>query len=80
MTIYAANVVAPMFTSTEVVMFLLACMASETCFRRFFCRLILEGDDLGWIAFSDVILAWSVTGFTSSHLFFPTSDISELCV
>ena len=72
MTICAAYVVAPVFTATEVVVFLFAGMTAETGLRGFFGRFRFEGNDFLWIAFFEVSLAWSMTGLTTCYLSFPT--------
>ena len=77
MTICAAYVVAPVFTATEVVVFLFAGMTAETGLRGFFGRFRFEGNDFLWIAFFEVSLAWSMTRLAAGHLSFPTVVAGE---
>ena len=80
MTFGAADVVTPVFTSSKVVVFLAAGVATKTCFRNFFLRLVLERNDLGGVAFFDVGLAWAMTRFTACYFAFPAADLSQLSV
>src|SRR5262245_46681163 len=59
----AANIVAPVFTAPEVVSFLSTGVAGQTGFRYFLGRLVLERNDLGWIALFEVGFAWTMTRF-----------------
>ena len=80
MAIRAADVVAPVLAAPEIVVLFLSRVAGQTRLRRFFRRLALKGNDLGWIAFGKVSLAWSVTCFATRYLSFPTADVCELSV
>ena len=80
MAIGATNIVAPMLTTTKVVVFLAARMTGQTGFGNLLRRFVLEGDDLGGIAFVDVGLAWTMTRFTAGHFRFPTADLRQFCV
>lgn len=70
----ATDVIAPMLTPAEVVMFLTPGMTSEACFRYFFLRLVFERNDLRWIGFLDVCPAGTMTRFATSRFVLPTSD------
>ena len=72
-TISTTDVVAPVFAAAEVVVLFSPGVASQAGFRDLFGRLVLERDDLRRIAFRDVLLAWSMTRLTASHLVFPTT-------
>ena len=80
MAIRAADVVAPVLPTPEIVVLFFAGVAGKTGLRRFFRRLALKGNDLGWIAFGKVGLAWAVTCFATRYLSFPTADVCELSV
>lgn len=80
MTVSAADVVAPVFAAPEVITFLFARMAGETCFGGFLGRLVLKRNDLRRVAFFGVGLARSMTCFTAGHFIFPTVDACEACV
>ena len=75
--IRTTDVVAPVFATAEVVMFLFACVTTETCFGSFFCRLVLEGNDLRGIAFFNVLLAGSVARLATRHLILPTPNFCK---
>ncbi len=77
-TIGAANIVAPVFAATEVVPLFLAGMAGKTSLSRFFRRFILERNDLGGVAFGDVVLSGTMTGFASGDLALPTANLGKL--
>lgn len=64
----AADVVAPVLATTEVVMFFLAGVAGQTGLSSFFRRFILKRDDLGGVALFSMGLAGAVTGLTPGHL------------
>ena len=80
MTVCTANVVAPVFTSTEVIALFFACVAGKTSLGRFLRAFVLERNDLGRIAFGNMILAGTVTGFASRYLVFPTANLGKLSV
>ena len=67
MTFSTANVVTPMLAAPEIIVFLSTGMTTKTSFGDFFLRLVLEGDDFGWVAFFDVSLAWSMTSLTAGY-------------
>ena len=73
MTICAADVVTPVLTATEVVVFFLARMTAKAGLRGFFGRFRFEGNNFLRIAFFKVSLAWSMTRLTASYLPFPTT-------
>jgi len=73
MTVSATDVVAPVFATAEVVVLFAPGVARQTGFRDLLGRLVLERDDLRRIAFRYVLLAWSMTCLTASHLVFPTA-------
>ena len=67
-TVSAADVVAPVLTTTEVVVLFLAGMARQAGLSSFFRRFILKGDDLGGVALFSMSLAGAVTGLTAGDL------------
>src|ERR1044071_1138148 len=73
-TIRTADVVPPVFSPPEIVPFLFARMANKAGFRDLFGALVFEGDNLGWIAFCDVGLAWAMTGLATSYSAVPILD------
>ena len=80
MAVSATDVVAPVFTAAKVVVFFFAGVAGQTGFGDLFGRFVLEGDDLLWVAFFTVGLAWTMTSLATRHLVFPTADFDELRV
>lgn len=80
MTIGATNIVAPMFATPKVVVFLSACMAGQTGFRNLLGGFVFERDDLRRITFLYVCLARSMTRLASGDLVFPTTQIAQLGV
>jgi len=76
-TIGTANIVAPVFSATEIVVLFSTGMAGKTRLRNFFRSLVLERDDLRRVAFFCVSLAWPMTRFASGYLVFPASDFGE---
>ena len=79
-TVSATDVVAPVFAAAEVVVLLFAGVAAQTRFGDLFRRFVLEGDDLLWVAFFGVRLAWSMTRLATGYLVVPTADLDELSV
>ena len=77
MTIGTANIVAPMLTTTKVVVLLSSRMAGKTSFGNLLGGFVLEGNDLGRITFGYVVLAWSMTRFTPGYLVFPATEIAQ---
>ena len=77
MTIGASDVVAPVFSSSEVISFLFACMASKARFRDFLRRFILERYDFCRVSFLNVSFSWPMTCLTSCNFVFPTIDFGE---
>jgi hypothetical protein len=71
----ATDVVAPMLTPAEVVMFLAPGVTSEARFRYFFLRLVFERNYLGRIGFLHVCAAGTMTRFASRRFVLPTSDL-----
>ena len=80
MTVSAADVVAPVFAATEVIVFLFAGVTAQTRLGSFLRRLVLEGNDLLRIALFDVGFAGTVTRFAAGHLVFPTREFCKLGV
>jgi len=78
MAIDTTDVVAPVFTATEVVVLLSARVTAQTGFRNFFWRLVLERNDLRGIAFCNVGLAWSMARLAARRFLFPTAKLYEL--
>ena len=77
MTIGASDVVAPVFSSSEVVSFLFACVASKARLRDFLRRFILERYDFCRVSFLDMSFSWPMTCLTSCDFVFPTIDFGE---
>ena len=73
MAIYTTDVVAPLLTTTEVVVLFSARVAAKTSLRDCLGRFILERDDLCRIAFFRVGLAGTVARLATRHLSFPTA-------
>src|SRR4030095_1188080 len=76
----AADVVAPVFTTPEVVAFFSTSMTGQTSFRYLLGILVLERNDLGWITFFKVRLARTMTGFATGYFLLPTGNCCELGV
>jgi len=74
----AANIVAPVFTAPEVVSFLSTGVAGQTGFRYFFGRLVLERNDLGWVALFEMGFAWTMTRFAPGNFSFPATNRRQL--
>ena len=74
MTIGATNIVAPVFAPAEVIVLFPARMAGKASLRDCLGRLILERNDLRWIAFFAVGLAGTVASLATGYLSFPTAD------
>ena len=80
MAVSTADVVPPMLSPTEVVPLFFAGVTRQTglgCFLRAF---VLERNDLGRIAFGNMVLAGTVTRFASRYLVFPTAHLGKLSV
>jgi hypothetical protein len=73
MTISATDVVAPMFATPKVVVFLSACVAGQAGFRNMLGRSVFERDDLSRITFLYVRRAGPMTCLTPGDLVFPTT-------
>lgn len=69
----ATDVVTPMLTPAEVVMFLAPCVTAEACFRYFFLRLVFERNDLRRIGFLHVRSAGTMTRFASRRFVLPAA-------
>src|SRR5689334_7736136 len=80
MAISATDVVAPVFAAAEVVVLFATGVAGQAGFGDLLGGLVLERDDLRRVPFRDVLLAWSMTRLTASHLAFPTRQTAELRV
>lgn len=73
MAVSAADVIPPMFATSEVVMFFLAGMTGQASFGNLLGRFVLEGDYLRRISFRNVRQAGTVTRLTPGDLAFPAS-------
>lgn len=80
MTIRAADVVAPVFATTEVVVFFLSRMTAEAGLRGFFRRFRFERNNLLRVALFEVSLAWSMTGFATGYSSFPATAGRQPCM
>ncbi len=78
MTVGTADIVAPMLTTSEIVVFFFAGVAGETGLGSFFGRFTFEGNDLSRIAFLNMGLAWSMARFAAGCLSFPTAGGGQL--
>lgn len=74
MTIGTADIVAPVLTTPEIVVFFFTRVAGETSLGSVLRRFVLERNDLRRITFLYVRLARTVARFAASHLSFPTAD------
>ena len=79
-TVCAANIVAPVLSTPEIVVLFSTGMASKANLRGCLGRFILERDDLRGIAFRKVCLAGTVTGLATGHFSVPTLQGCELGV
>jgi len=70
-----ADVVTPMLTAPEVVMFFTTSMTTETSFGNLFLRFVLKGNDFGWVGFFNVCPARAMTRFAAGYLVLPTSNL-----
>ena len=75
MAFSASDVVTPMLTPAEVVVFLAPGVTSEAGFRYFFLRLVFERNDFRRIGFLHVRAAGTMTRFASRRFVLPTSDL-----
>ena len=80
MTFGTADIVTPMFASTEVVMFFTTSMTAETSFGNLFLRFVLKGNDFGRVGFFNVRPARAMTRFAAGDLVVPTFDLCKLRV
>lgn len=71
----AADVVAPMLTPAEIIMFLATGMTFEAGFGYFFLRLVFERNDLRRIRLLHVRAAGTMTRFASRRFVLPTSNL-----
>ncbi len=78
MAIDTTDVIAPVFTATEVVVFLSAGVTGETSFRYLLRRLVLEGNNLLGIPFLSVRFAWTMARLAARHLAVPTRKFRQL--
>ena len=79
MAIGTANVVSPVFSTTEIVVLFLAAVTCETRFRNSLCGLVLKRMDLRLVATTvDVILPRSVTRFATNNFSIPTGHPFQL--
>ena len=76
-TIRAADIVAPVFASPEIITFLFAGMTRQTSLGDFLRRLILEGDYFRRVTLFQVGFAGSMASFAARHFVFPTADFGE---
>lgn len=80
-TVNTTDIVAPVFSTFEVVALFLAGVTCQTGLGSFLRRLVLERNDLGDVSAAfDVRLTWAVTRFASGHLIFPIANLCELRV
>ena len=77
-TVCAANIIAPVLATPEVVVFLFASMAGKTSLRDCLGRFILERNDLCRIAFRSMVLAWTMASLATRDFAFPTADRGKL--
>ena len=73
----AANVIAPVFATTEVVPLFLTRMAAKTGLSYLFRRFVRELNNLGLIAFCDVVLTRTMTSFAAGDLALPAADLRK---
>ena len=76
MTISAGDIVSPVLTSAEVVVFFLSRVTGQAGLRNLLRAQRLEGDHLLGIALFDVRLTRTMTGFAASNLFLPAAQVS----
>src|SRR2546423_2911705 len=74
----AADIVAPVLSTPEVVALFFARVAAQTSFGSFLRRLVLERNDLRWIAFRNMVLAWAMTRLAAGYFVFPTTHRAQL--
>ena len=80
-TFRAADVIAPVFSATEVVVILFSRMAGQTSFGDRLGVHPFERSDLHLIAARiDVFLSRAVAGFTSDNISFPGSELVKVAV
>jgi hypothetical protein len=79
-TISAADIISPVFSTTEVVTFLASCVARQTYFGDLFWRFVFEGNYLCGIAVLQMRFAWTMAGFAASNLRLPAVYIDEFGV
>ena len=77
-TVCAANIVAPVLTTPEVVVFFFTGMAGKAGLRGCLRRFILERNDFRRIAFCQMSLAGTMACFATGHFPFPTAYVCEL--
>jgi hypothetical protein len=80
MAVSAADVISPMFTATEVVVFFFPGVAGQARFRDLLGSLVLERDDFRRVAFCDVIFAGSMTRLAPGDFVLPAPEIGQLRV
>jgi hypothetical protein len=59
-------------------MLFFASMTPKTGLRNLLRRLVLKGNDLLWVAFFQVGLAWAMTRLTACHLALPATYFEKL--
>jgi hypothetical protein len=79
-TVDATDVIAPVFTSAEVVVLLFSRVTGQTGLGYFFGRSVLERDDLGRITFFEVGLSGTMTSFAPGYFAFPAAQITQASV
>ena len=75
MTIGTTDIVAPVFATAKVVVFLSSRVAPQTSFGNLLGRFVLEGNDLGRISFFNVRFARAVTRFAAGNFVLPTTNL-----
>ena len=77
MTLGAADIVAPVFTTPKVVALFFARVTGKTGFGDLFWCLVFERDDLCRVAFFRVSLSWAMASFAAGYLVLPAVDTRE---
>jgi hypothetical protein len=79
-TVGAADVISPMLTATEVIVFLFPSVTGQTGFGDLLRGFVFERDDFCGVAFGDVLFTWSMTRFTSGDLVLPAAETAQFCM
>lgn len=78
MTVGAADIVAPVLATTEVVVFIFASVAGQACLGDRLRRLVRKGEDLRFIALLNVCFTRAMTLLAASHFALPGPESREL--